>query len=188
MNSSVENVLRNLASRLSKFDTPPGLETTPLNFAAGAVLALLKAHELDFVFGTDSDRPVRVWNEARMICEDIGNGNGLPVEGQWLAGYYFNDGIIRVAVAFEHLVRRETGLVDNGNFREMKDAALKAGFQEHWLKSWNAVHLELNAIRHKIKKYKGPTVEPEAAITALTHLVDAIGWVNEKKRSSSCPS
>lgn len=98
-----------------------------------------------------------------------------------MAGYYYNDGIIRIAVAFEHLVRHETGLHDKERLDEMKLEACRKGFHSQWLKSWCDVHDELNAIRHRNKEFDGPEVIPERAIEALTHLTEALEWASARR-------
>lgn len=177
----MNTVLLDIASRLARLKTSSGAETTPLTFAVGAVFAFLKAEELNFRFGNEPGRALGIWPEASQVCDSIAKGNPLPTRGDWLAGYYYNDCLIRLAVAFEHLVRHETGLHGYERLEEMKLEACRKGFHSEWLKSWGDVHNELSTIRHKNKEFDGPEVNPKRAIEVLTHLTDALEWACEKR-------
>jgi hypothetical protein len=98
-------------------------------------------------------------------------GNG------WLV--FFNDGIVRTAVAYEHLVREATGAGDDDNFDIEK--AKRLGFRNVWLQSWDPVRLEMNRLKHKTyKSVDGPKLTYDQAVQALDHLVEALdrkNWV-----------
>ena len=96
---------------------------------------------------------------------------------RWILRY---DAIIRVAVAFEHLVRHETELDGNETLKDMQTEALGIGFRQEWLTSWGLVFNELNDIRHMNKEFDGPTIDHEKAIEALTHLVEALEWAHAR--------
>ncbi len=131
-----------IASRLSSLTANSGQESTPLNFAVGAVFALLKAETLVYDSQTEPGRGLHVWEEAKRLCQQIAEGVELPPEGEWWAGYFFNDGIIRIAVAFEHLVRQETKLYGHKRFEQMKENAIAEGFSKELLDSWWSIYDE----------------------------------------------
>jgi hypothetical protein len=181
MNSTTQKTLRDLAARLSIFETTSGPETTPLNFAVGAIFAFVKADEFGFQFGTDLGRGLRTWIEARAICENIARGI-LPTMNNWLAGYFYNDGIIRIAAAFEHLIRLETGKHCHEQLRDLKMLGEKYGFSPESMLSFARVHDELSAIRHRNKDFDGPELTPDKAIQALMHLVDSLEFARDQKK------
>ena len=109
LTSKVQMTLSNLASRLQALNPSSSQQTTPMNFAVGALYALRRAHELGYVSKNDLGRGFRMWSEAKQICQALESIGTLPETGAWLAGYFFNDGIIRISVAYEHLLREVTG-------------------------------------------------------------------------------
>jgi hypothetical protein len=117
--------------------------------------------------------------EAKQICQILTTDSTLPERGEWLAGYFFNDGIVRIAVAFEHMVREVTGTADNKEYdiEEVK----RLGFRDAWLQSWGPVRLEMNRFKHKTQKFvDGPLLTYAEAVQALDHLVEALdrkAWV-----------
>jgi hypothetical protein len=173
----VNQELRNIASRLSKLTASSGQQSTPLNFAVGAVFALLKAESLNYRSQDEVGRGRRIWEQAKQLCQQIAGEAALPTEGDWLAGYFFNDGIVRVAVAFEHLVRQETKLHGHEHFETMRNAAIAEGFTEEWMGSWYLAYDELNRIRHRNKEFvDGPLITYEKAVASLRHLAESLEW------------
>jgi hypothetical protein len=180
-----ENVnldLRDSASRLSTLTASSGQQSTPLNFAVGAVFALLKAEALGYKSQDEVGRGLRIWEQAKQLCQQIAGEALLPTEGDWLAGYFFNDGVVRIAVAFEHLVRQETNRHGHETFSDMKQAAIEKEFCEDWIDSWWLLYEELNRIRHRNKEFvNGPLVTYEKAVTSLGHLTDALEWAHSRQ-------
>lgn len=189
MKSSLGRVLnqdlRNIASRLSMLTASSGQQSTPLNFAVGAVLALLKAEALGYKSEEEVGRGLRIWEQAKQLCQQIAGEATLPTEGEWLAGYFFNDGIIRIAVAFEHLVRQETNLYGHEHFDEMKSKAIDEGLTEEWMGSWRSINEELIRIRHRNKEFvDGPLVTYENVVASLDHLAEALEWAINRHSTS----
>lgn len=112
----MNQALRKIASRLSTLTASSNQQTTPLNFAVGAVFALLKAEALNYESQSESGRGRRMLEQAKQVCQEMASEAPLPVKGDWLAGYFFNDGIVRIAVAFEHLVRQRRSVTTIRNF------------------------------------------------------------------------
>ena len=92
-------ILSSIASRLQALNPNSSQQTTPMNFAVGALYALRRAHELGYVSKNDLGRGLRMWSEAKQICQALEGIGTIPEAGAWLAGYFFNDGIIRISVA-----------------------------------------------------------------------------------------
>jgi len=175
-----------IASRLHSLNLGSAQQTTPYNFAVGAVYALRRAEELSHVSKQDIGRGLRMAMEAKQICQILTTASTLPERGEWLAGYFFNDGIVRVAVAYEHLVRETTRTGDNEEYdiEEVK----QLGFRDTWLQSWNPVRHEMNRLKHKTQKFAdGPLLTYDEAIQALDCLVEALDRTNWAPSGAATP-
>jgi hypothetical protein len=77
-------------------------ERATLDYLVGAVHALLRAIELGFM---DRSKPVdeSYWERPREWVGLIQEGNAIP-DGPWLAGFYFNSALARIAAVFERMV------------------------------------------------------------------------------------
>jgi hypothetical protein len=130
------------------------------------------------------ERGLRMWRKAKGICLTIAGGKELPIDGEWLAGYYFNDAIIRIAVGFEHLARHVSGLHGRELFNKLKLQALKNGFKAEWASAWERVHKEVNRLKHQNLKFvDGPLLKYVEALDALDYLVYALKWgIKHRKR------
>jgi hypothetical protein len=171
--------LKGLSARLARFAPPHNDElTTPLNFAVGALYALVKAHALKYDGNTQVGRGRRMWQSASRIAENLALVGELPTAEEWLAGYYFNDGIIRIAVSFEHIVRYVTKEREGGNIQTLITAATLLGFSKKWGAAWKPMQRELNAIRHRNDFIEGPQsdVSLSFAVDALEQLIDTLTW------------
>ncbi len=175
--------LRCIAGHLARLSPSSGQQSTPLNFAVGALLALTKAEQLDYPsLKSSGTRGLRMWRKAKGICLEIERGLDLPTHGEWLAGYYFNDGIIRIAVAYEHIVRHVTKLHGNESFRRLKREAVREGLKTEWVSSWESVHKEVNRLKHQNLKFvDGPLLKYDQALQALDHLVYALKWGTKRR-------
>lgn len=102
----------------------------------------------------------------------------MPTTGDWQAGYYFNDGIIRIAISFEHIVRHVTNKHDGENIDTLIKAATPLGFKVNWGNAWRPMQRELNAIRHRNDFIDGPKsdVTYPFAVDALEELIDTLTW------------
>ncbi|MEO5954573.1 MAG: hypothetical protein ABIR36_02625 [Nitrospiraceae bacterium] len=175
-----------IASRLQTLIPGSPQQTTPFNFAVGAVYALRRAEELCYVSKQDLGRGGRMSADARQICQTLATAAALPERGEWLAGYFFNDGIVRIAVAYEHLVREATGTGDNEKYdiEEVK----RLGFRDGWLRAWTPVRLEMNRLKHKTQKFvDGPLLTYDEAVEALDSLVDALDRANWTPPGAATP-
>ena len=118
-----------------------------------------------------------MWEKAKGLCSKIERGEELPTRGEWLAGFFFNDGIVRIDVAFEHIVRHSIKLYGHIEHRDLLRQAHPQGFKKEWADSWNPVHKEVNRLKHQNRKYAdGPQLTYERAIQALYHLCFALRW------------
>jgi hypothetical protein len=171
--------LQSLATRLGQLTAQYDEQTTPLNFAVGALHALAMAHALKYDGRAEAGRGRRMWQLASTIAQNLSHGGELPTAGEWLAGYYFNDAIIRIAVSFEHIVRHVTNRHSRkDNIDTLIQAATPLGFQESWGKAWRPLQDELSAIRHRNEFVDGPKIEvdPLLAVDALEQLINTLTW------------
>ena len=175
-----------IASRLHNLSLSSPQQTTPFNFAVGAMYSLRRAEELCHVSKLDPGRGLRMAVEAKQICQILATASTLPERGEWLAGYFFNDGIVRIAVAYEHLVREATGTGDNEEYAIEKVKRL--GFRDGWLQSWKPVRHEMDRLKHKTQKFvDGPLLTYDEAIQALDCLVEALDRTNWAPSGATTP-
>jgi hypothetical protein len=170
-----------IAGRLRQLAPSTPEQSTPFNFAVGAVYALSRALELNYSDVHELGRGMRMWQEAKDLCHLIECGSP-PKEGEWLAGYFFNDAIMRIAVAYEHLIREATEANDDGgiDFEKVK----QLGFRQEWLDSREPLRIEMNRLKHRTHEFvDGPPLMVEQTVQALEYLVNAL----DRKNWTSSP-
>lgn len=174
----IHDRLQVLARRLAQLNAWHDEHTTPLNFAVGATYALGMAHALDYDDRAEAGRGQRMWDLASAIAQDLSHGRDLPRDGEWLAGYCFNNAIIRIAVSYEHIVRHVTGMHGREDINKLIKTATPLGFLERWEKAWRPMHNELNAIRHRNDFIDGPQEQVTYAFTvhSLEQLIETLTW------------
>jgi hypothetical protein len=170
--------LRNIAVRLARLKPASSQEYTPLNFSVGALFALIRAEQLKYPSQRHySGRGRRMWEKAKGLCSKIERGEQLLERGDWFAGFFFNDAIVRIDVAFEHIVRHSIKLYGHIEHRKLIDQAGRHGFKKEWADSWSPVHKEVNRLKHENRKYAdGPQLTYNKAIQALDDLCFALRW------------
>jgi hypothetical protein len=77
-----------IASRLHVLIPSSPQQATPFNFTVGAIYALRRAIELDYVSKQDPGRGLRMWDAAKGICQILAEVGTLPENGEWLAGFF----------------------------------------------------------------------------------------------------
>ena len=174
---NVNHDLCKIASRLNTLTALSDQQSTPLNFGFGAIFALQKAEMLGYKSGSEPGRGRRIWKQAKQLCRDMAVEAPLPSDGEWLAGYFFNDGIIRIAFGFEQLVRMETTLHEERSIEQLRTRAIAEGFSEKWMDSWRSIDLELIRMRHRNTEFiNGPEITYQTALTSMDHLATALEW------------
>ena len=115
-------------------------EATLCNFAFGALYAFDRAIALGYLdLWHDEHRHAqnekiskRQAKEVTHLADHLSAGRSLP-SGSWLAGYYYNDALIRTDVCYEQLVRY-SGKIKSKSDRiereELQDLAIKHGLQK----------------------------------------------------------
>ncbi len=118
--------LRSLACRLRPvMEAAQGDELRDsLDYLLGALHALFRAHQLEFV---DRSGPLNAtyWTGPLTRVRYMEAGE-IRTDGKWLAGFYFNDALARIAAALDRMVtlieRRTHGAKQSGKLRERLQA------------------------------------------------------------------
>src|SRR5262245_31527055 len=125
-----------LAERLVQLSPRRSDEGDLVSVALGAVYALKRAVELDY-----SDRDITSWSDTQKAGRIIGQGRALA-SGRYMAGYYFNDAILRLDVAYENVLRFITGLMDYEDQETLVAKAKSKGIPHDLLMHWPLIHEE----------------------------------------------
>jgi hypothetical protein len=107
-----------------------------------------------------------------------------PLTCVYLAGYYFNDALLRVDIAFENVLRRITGLKSKQEAQDLVKAAVKANrIDPKHGDAWLTIRRrEVNRLKHRnpeqIEQHKsGKAVPVSTVIEAIENLVSMMGKV-----------
>jgi hypothetical protein len=173
---------KDFARRLSRITVSTGEESTPVNFAFGALYSLLQADKLNYPkdpsLATSRGRGLTIWEEVKLSADHLASTGNFQTSDAWLAGYHFNNALMRLAASFEHIVRYRTGLHDRSDtYAFVRGAASDLGFKDAWMVSWDSAHEEVNRIRHRNHEFPdGPQMPFTKACEALDHLIEALQW------------
>lgn len=116
----------------------------PLDFALGALYALMHAKALDY---KDRDFPHNEHKRKQVLltrAKEMGGGK-LRTDGKWAAGFYFNSALMRLDAGFERFegalkrIKRAKGkgTVDSG-----------ANAPAHWPENMEKVRREVIRLKH----------------------------------------
>jgi hypothetical protein len=155
-------------------------ERTTYNFAFGALYAFARAKEL----GVPETRPERGTSKqrtekVRRITANMANCSSIVQNGPWLAGFYYNDVLLRCDVCYEHLVRYWTGNRKNLSADVLIQKAKASRFKEpKLLKPWLKIRKQVNILKHRYWEFPdGPRrVLPSQAFEIVSSLVRAVEW------------
>jgi hypothetical protein len=148
--------------------------TDIFDYVLGALYGLSRAIETGFV-----DRPSGWHSTYRphlpQYVERILK-NKRPNE-RWLAGFYFNSAIQRMAASFDRIPKLLGASGQNARSRMTRVSPQKNI-------AWDKVYEEVNALKHDIDgRASGRTVTLEQAVAALVEIVHLLK-ANEKKLAS----
>jgi hypothetical protein len=156
-----------LAKKISELMSELLALNEPLDLALGAVHALIEARKHNY-----RDRkwplPPRYYIKVRKLAEDLSRGRQLD-DKPWLAGFYFNSALLRIAAVYHDVLKLHTGR--RGYVREL--LPLVSPPFDHG--SLDKVHEEVNKLKHQPQGVgQGRGVRFEEAIAALGELIDFI--------------
>jgi hypothetical protein len=164
-----EKRCRELASRVAYLiRREPDLSDT-LDFAIGAIYALLKAIEFGYVDRTKALSP-NYWTSLATRAENMGRGT-LPGRDHWVAGFYFNSALMRISAVYERTAKKLSGRQrgDVPHLLRLIDPPFVNNPQ------LEKVRIEVNNLKHEeCGLSEGRKVKLEEAIGALIELVDEI--------------
>lgn len=152
-------------------------QTGLVTLTFGAVYAAAKAVDLSYSERDDH----RLWSQelsqqALQHASALAKHRILPLEGQWLAGFYFNDAIIRTDIAFERTTRYLTGL-HNESVADVRVAAERRGFPKAALDAWRSVRNEINRWKHRdVEDFVMPTTTVAELFKAVGELIRGVEW------------
>lgn len=150
------------------------------NLALGAIYSLARAEQLGYP--RQSPEPGRVWRRLdevremilRMLVEDR-----PPQQGEWLAGFYFNDAILRLDLAFEHVLRYIGDLGPTAAIGEAREVATRKSFPPELLAIWSERGRKAdNMLKHRsLEILEDPGMSFTDAVSVMENLVCALAWV-----------
>ncbi len=149
--------------------------TDVFDYVVGAQYGLMKAIEIGFV-----DRP-GTWHSSYrphlpQYVDSISTQKS--VNDRWLAGFYFNSGIQRIAACFDRIPKLlgAKGASARERMKNVNDGNHAA---------WDKVYGEINAFKHDVAgKATGRTVSLSEAIQAFEEVV-ALLRANETKLAAT---
>lgn len=196
--------IKQLAELLRLVQPKIPAECTLCNFAFGALYAFSKAVSLEYLAQYDEEispspsipvsrqRATEVSQlAANLAKENVPLGMALPTSGKWLAGYYYNDALLRIDVCYEQVTRyflNEQGFV-SGDW--LLAQSLKKDFPPDLVApTWPKVRGQVNDIKHKStkkNKTEGPVISPADTLKTIKLLIAAVAWVIGKGSASQSP-
>lgn len=123
-------------------------ERDPLDYLLGALHALFQAKQLGYQHRPQS-LDDKYWNEGPLPRVGYMAQGKLRVEGKWLAGFYFNSALVRLAAAFDRTVRlKATRKKIKVKKRPVWNLLLDLGLQRFSKGKLARVYREVNPLKH----------------------------------------
>jgi len=171
--TQIEERCRELASRVACLIRRVPQLSDALDFAIGAIYALLKAIKFGYVDRTKALSP-KYWTSLAARAGNMGRG-GLPGRDHWVAGFYFNSALMRISAVYERTLKELSGR-RQGPVPDLLRLIMPPFGNNAQLEK---VRIEVNNLKHEECGLSGGRkVKLEEAIGALIELVDEI----EKRR------
>jgi hypothetical protein len=154
-NHSDYNALCAQARRIDVLLRVPQLEvdgevTAPLDLFLGAIHALIRARKLGF-----KDRQNRApgVGPIQVLAAQLGAG-AFRDDGDWLAGFHFNNGLVRLAAVYHRLLKITVGQRNSRDHRPVLVPLAEARYQQWTNGAWahgnaDGVYDEVNDIKHE---------------------------------------
>jgi len=175
----MRNELRNLAAQIACLVPINPEQNTIYNFAFGSVYALGRAEELGYpIHSRRSGISQQRSDEVKIRAIAMKNRNHIPRKGEWLAGFYFNDSLMRADVCYEHVVRYYTKK-SKGDINDLIGWAKSAGFPPGRLDpAWREIRSEVNKLKHKSLIFaEGPIISYSQATKDIKCLISAVEYI-----------
>jgi len=149
--------------------------TDVFDYVVGAFYGLMRAIEVGFV-----DRPGSWYSTYRPHLHQYVERvmTDKPLNDRWLAGFYFNSGIQRLAACFDRIPKLLGA--QGKNARERMKSINVACYA-----AWDKVYEEINAYKHDVAgKADGRTVNMKDAVQAFEEVI-ALLKANEAKLAAN---
>lgn len=161
------------------------------NFTLGAIYSLARAEELGYP--GQSQESGRVWrrmDEAKEMALRMLGEDQPPERGEWLAGFYFNDAIVRLDLAFEHILRCVGNLGPTAAIGEVREVATRKSFPSELLTIWSERGRNAdNMLKHRsLEVLEDPGISFTDALCVMENLVCALSWVIRNPLPQKTPS
>ncbi len=177
LNDPTEARLAGCAHRIGQFLATPTVTAnadfeSSLDDFLGAIYALIRAKKKNF-----QDRPGRgiKIKPVALRAARIAVGH-VKTDGLWIAGFYFNNALFRIAAVYHRMLKVATGA--DGYVPALQLDALRR------YADWNSirlykVHTQINELKHEPQGlYHGRLVSYDDALTAACDLLDLVeGWM-----------
>jgi|LNFM01.1.fsa_nt_gb hypothetical protein len=189
--------VRNIAAQIAAMKPSIPAESTLYNFAFGSLYAFERAIDLGYLNqwrkkegeGNRSQMEKISMRRARQVKQQANHlmAGRSVTPGEWLAGYYYNDALIRTDVCFEQLARfygRVRRKSERKERKELERLAIDRGLPNDLIVPWwKNVRDEVNLIKHQsVFTTEGPSIDPETTLRAIEQLIAGVKFVFHKQR------
>jgi hypothetical protein len=118
----------------------------------GSAFSLMKAHQLGFSANVGCEYS----DQLDRISQELVKGQ-LPEGGLWLAGFFFNSALMRIAAGYHILLRRMFSVSDGSREKLAKRAIEECKVNQDDIDMLNKVYQDVNDFKHeggKLLKYR----------------------------------
>lgn len=188
--------VRNIAAQIAAMRPKSPSESTLYNFAFGSLYAFERAIDLGYFNQWRKEGEgkrietekisMRRARQVKLQANHLKIGDSVT-PGEWLAGYYYNDALIRTDVCYEQLARYSGRVREKSERKkreELEKLAIDRGLRKDLIVPWwKQVRNEVNLIKHQsIFTTEGPSIDPENTLRAIENLVEGIRSIFHKRR------
>lgn len=176
------DLIKSIAADLGSYPCNTEEDLGLKGFILGALYSLLRATQLNYLHRTGPALPTGYENELNEIGESFARGEVVD-EGQWLAGFYFNSAMQRLASGYHRGLQLVTG--DILEAHELADIALKRKLLlTDDIKFLDTVHGEVHKLhRDRYGLLKGRTISLADAIEAARQLLNLAKVARQTSRN-----
>lgn len=155
----------------------------------GALHALIRAAELGFRDRTQTIPTTAYAQSLGRMLKRLGEGNAA-LRGQWLAGFYFNDAMFRLAALYERGLKAAVGARGRESVPHLRQIGIAKGVMGSTnFSALDAVRTDVNELKHRDGLVlKGREVAFDRAIEAAREareLLDRVARTAPTKRSEA---
>lgn len=135
--------LQDLVKCLVSLKSRGNAQADLVSLAVGAVYALRRADELGYTDGAG----ITSWSDVQKAGRAIANG-ASPL-GRFIAGYYYNDALLRLDIAYENALRMVTNLHGLEDQKALVAAGRTRGIPGRLMSEWKPIRDEVNVLKHR---------------------------------------